>query len=156
MQPIVLQDDGSNSITTTTQFDLRTAKDYYELAEYLASRFANYWGKQKVEGVETSVDQEFAWRGECARINNADGLILLTRHTSGNNRIIAVMLSRPAHEEGQATEVVNGASFDTERLEVVMRDAAREWWAKKGVELGKETFGPANADGHRQRRWVKL
>lgn len=156
MQPIVLQDDGSNSITTTTQFDLRTAKDYYELAEYLASRFANYWGMQKVEGVLTSVDQEFAWRGECARINNADGLILLTRHTSGNNRIIAVMLSKPAHEEGQATEVVNGASFDTERLEVVMRDAAREWWAKKGIELGKETFGPANADGHRQRRWVKL
>lgn len=155
MQPIVLQDDGSNSITTTTQFDLRTAKDYYELAEYLASRFANYWGMQKVEGVLTSVDQEFAWRGECARVN-ADGLILLTRHTSGNNRIIAVMLSKPAQDEGQATEVVNGASFDTERLEVVMRDAAREWWAKKGIELGKETFGPANADGHRQRRWVKL
>lgn len=38
MEPIVMQDPGSNIVVTITQFELRTAKNYYDLGEFLASR----------------------------------------------------------------------------------------------------------------------
>ncbi len=156
MEPIVMQDPGSNIVVTITQFELRTAKTYYDLGEFLASRFQHYWGQQKIDGQMRSVDQEGSWRAECARINNAGGLILQANHTSGNKRVIGVLLSKMTEtdRENAATVVVNGAAFDTERLQQVMYDAAEEWWKDKGVELGKDKFETLPS-GQRVRVWVK-
>lgn len=155
MDPVVLQDPGSNIILTMSKFDLRTAKDYYRIGEFLASRFQNYWGMQKIDGRMQSVDQEFKWRGRCAQINNADGIILVVHHTSGNNRIVGVLLSEPTEVEDEANELVCGAAFDAERVQKALRDAARALWAERGVKLVKETF-EVGLGGMRTRRTVRL
>ena len=155
MEPIVMQDTGSNIVVTVTKFDLRTAKNYYELAEFLASRFQHYWPAQKHDGTLQSVDQEFKWRGRCAEVGYADGIILMARHTSGNDRIIGVAVSEPTTIDGQINELVNGAAFDTERVQEVMRDALREQWKDRGAVLGKETF-EQRPNGTRARKWVKI
>ena len=155
MEPIVLQDPGSKMVTTVTKFDLRTAKSYYELGEFLASRFQHYWPPQKVDGNLLSIDQEFKWRARCAEVGYADGIILMARHTSGNDRIIGVAVSEPTMIDGQINELVNGAAFDTERVQEVMRDALREQWKDRGAVLGKETF-EQRPNGTRARKWVKI
>lgn len=155
MEPIVVQDPGSNIVITVSKFELRTAKTYYELAEFLASRFQHYWPAQKTDGTLLSVDQEFKWRGRCAEVGYADGIILMARHTSGNDRIIGVAVSEPTMIDGEINELVNGAAFDSERVETVMRDALREQWKHRGAVLGKETF-EMRPNGTRARKWVTI
>lgn len=136
MTPIVLQDPGSSDVRTITRFELRTAGDYYELGEFLASRFQRWWPPKDVGGAVLSVDQPFAWRAELARVNNNGGVILLARQTSGNNRVIGVAIARATGHPNEAEMYANGGMG--EQLEEIMLAALRQECARVGLVIGKE------------------
>lgn len=138
MQPITIQDAGSSDRVTIEQFELRTAGNYYELGEFLASRFQRWWPPQDVGGVTISVDQPGSWRAELARIVNAGGVVLQARHTSSNDRIIGVAVARTNQNPHEAELYCNGAAYDTERLEAVMLAALRQECARQSLVLGRE------------------
>lgn len=145
MTPIVLQDPGSTDVRTITRFELRTAGNYYELGEFLASRFQRWWPPKDVGGVTISVDQPASWRAELARINNSNGVILLARQTSGNNLVIGVCAARGTGNPGEAEFVFNGAVG--EQLEGVMYAALRQECSQNGLVMGKAEM---------IRKWVPL
>ena len=137
MEPIRVQQPGSSDAYTVTQFDFRTAGSYYDLAEFLASRFTRYWPPVEVAGLVQSVDQQFAWRAECARVINGGGVILLTNHTSGNGRIIGVAIACMTGQPHEAELVVNGAAYDAETLEPIQLAELRQECARQGAVLGR-------------------
>ena len=100
MDPIRIQDVGSSDCVTISQWELRTAGNYYELGEFLSSRFANWFPPVDVAGVMTSRDQAFSWRAELSRIVNAGGVILIARHTSSNDRIVGVAVAADGPSAG--------------------------------------------------------
>lgn len=137
MDPIRVQQPGSNDVYTISRFDLRTAQNYYDIGKYLASRFARYWPPVVVPGGVQSVDQEFKWRAECASILNNGGVILQANHTAGNGQIIGVAIARTTPFPGEAEVMVNGAHWDEENMLRLMRDALREECKKSGLILGR-------------------
>lgn len=140
MEPIKIQDPGSTDCTTITLWELRTAGSYYELGDFLSSRFQRWFPPQNVGGVTLSVDQLGSWRAELARIINAGGVILHARHTSSNDKIVGVAVARPTGQPHEATLFCNGAAYDVERLENVMLAALRQECARQGLVLGKEVM----------------
>lgn len=137
MEPIKIQDTGSSDCTTITLWELRTAGNYYELGEFLASRFQRWWPPKDVGGAVISVDQPGSWRAELARIANSGGVILQARHTSGNDRIVGVAVARTTGQPNEAELFCNGGAYDTERLENAMLAALRQECARQGLVLGK-------------------
>lgn len=135
MEPIKVQDAGSSDVRTITLFELRTAGNYYELAEFLSSRFQRWWPPQDVGGAVISVDQPFSWRSELARISNAGGIILLARHTSSNDRVIGVAAARPTGFPDEAELFCNGGTG--EQLEDLMLAALRQECGRQNLVLGR-------------------
>ena len=137
MDPIKLQDPGSADVQTITLWDIRTAGTYYELGEFLASRLADYWPQQMVNGVKTSVDQAGTWRSQLAEVTYSGAPILICRHTSSNDHITAVAAAKGTGNPNEAEVFVCVASYDGERVQPVMMAALRQECFARSLVLGK-------------------
>ena len=142
MKPVVRQEPGSNQIQTITRFDLRTAKDYYKLGEFLASTIPNFWPPERTPYGHKSVDQEGSWRGECARIINAGGIILMTHISLADSKaepnLVGVCIGAPSGVNDREMEIkVNVAAYDAENLRPAQRNALIDEAKDSGWILGQ-------------------
>lgn len=133
MTPIRMQEPGSSDVVTVSLWELRTAGTYYELGEFLAATHPYYW--PIVNG--QSVDQQAAWRGECARVNNAGGLILIARHTSSADRIVGIAIGAPTGNDNEMEKLTVKAAYNAEALEPLLLAALRQQSAQIGMVLGR-------------------
>lgn len=109
------------------------------VANYLASVLPEFWPQQMVSGAMQSVDQRGSWVAEIARVYIADGLVVVARHTSSANGIIAAALTMPVPGERVSRLVVLAAKgYADEEVGPRLRDAVIAECARLGKRLARK------------------
>lgn len=105
MTPAVLTWPGSDDVVTITRSDNSTYDSRDAVAEFLSSRYPQWW--PMVDGA--SVDQRLAWRSLLADVYYVSGVVLVARHTSSANGIIAAAIAKPTRFPREAELIVQSS-----------------------------------------------
>ena len=110
MTNAVLTWPDSDQVVTISRAASRSFDAFDEIAEFLASRYPNHWPMFDLpSGQKQSVDQRMAWRAELGRAHDRAGVVLIARHTSHNNMIIAAAIAMPTEFSHEATLVIQSS-----------------------------------------------
>ena len=149
MLPVSLTWPGSSEVVTISRSGARTYEAFDEIAEFLSSRYPMHFTPYQLPGGQTqSVDQRFAWRAELGRVHDRAGVVLIARHSTGNNRIIAVAIASPtqfAHEAELLIQSTGG--YASEDLDPRMLAELGAECQRAGMVLGRAEM---------VRKWVSL
>jgi hypothetical protein len=149
MLPATLTWPGSAEVVTISRAGNRSFEAFDEIAEFLSSRYPNHFPPYALPGGGVkSVDQRFSWRAELGRVFDAPGVVLLARHSTGNNQIIAVAIATPtqfAHEAERVIQSTGGYCADD--VDPRMTAELRAECLRAGMVLGRAEM---------VRKWVSL
>lgn len=151
MLPVSLTWPGSSEVVTIS----RSANDAYdarnEIAEFLSSRYPAFWPMEPDPGrpgEKMSIDQRGKWRAVLADVYYLAGPVLVARHTTGNNRIIAAAIAHPTRFPHEAELIVQSTGgYASEDLDPRMRAELVAECQRAGMVLGRVEM---------VRRWVSL
>lgn len=141
MEPIELTWPGSSDKVTITRMTNRANDAYAAVAKTIHSRYPYFWPTYRdAAGQEHSVDQLLSWMAEVGRVYDQEGPILIARHTTSGNNVIAAAMACPTEDGKKATLVIQtlgGYAADT--IDVAMWDALAEQCSLKGWKLDPVT-----------------
>ena len=149
MLPASLTWPGSSQVVTISRSGARTYEAFDEIAEFLSSHYPNHFPPYTLPGGQThSVDQRFAWRAELGRVYDRAGVVLLARHSTGNNKIIAVAIANPTQFAHEAELVIQSTGgYCAEDVDPRMRAEMVAECQRAGMVLGRVEM---------VRKWVSL
>ena len=149
MQSVSLTWPGSSEVVTISRSGARTFEAFDEIAEFLSSRYPNHFPPYTLPGGQThSVDQRMSWRAELLRVHDRAGIVLVARHSTGNNRIIAAAIASPTQFPHEAELVVQSTGgYASEDLDPRMRAEMVAECQRAGMVLGRVEM---------VRKWVSL
>lgn len=133
MKPVEITWEGSSDVITINRSDNNTFDAREPIAKLLTSQYPNFWPMEPdlVNGGMMTIDQKFKWMSTLNDVYNEGGIVLVARHTSNNNNLIAVAISRPVSMKPastmlvQSTDGYEGARVDEEMLKA-MRGQCQE------------------------------
>ena len=149
MLPASMTWPGSDQVVTISRCTNRAFDAFDEIAEFLSSRYPQHFPPYRLPGGQTqSVDQRFAWRAELGRVHDRAGVVLLARHTSSNNGIVAVAIACPTEYSHEAALVIQSSGgYSAEDLDPRMRAELVAECQRAGMVLGRVEM---------VRKWVSL
>lgn len=149
MLPVTLTWPGSTDVVTIGRSANRSFDAFDEIAEFLASRYPNHYPPYTLPGGQThSVDQRLAWRAELGRVHDRAGVVIVARHTAGNNRIIAVAIANPTQFSHEAELIVQSSGgYAAEDLDPRMLAELGAECLRAGLVLGRAEM---------VRKWIPL
>lgn len=149
MDSISITWPGSVEVVTINRAGARSFEAFDEIAEFLSSRYPMHFPPYPLPGGQVqSVDQRFAWRAELGRVYDRAGVVLLARHSTGNNKIIAVAIANPTQFAHEAELVIQSTGgYCAEDIDPRMRAELVAECQRAGLVLGRAEM---------IRKWVSL
>lgn len=151
MTPVELTWPGSDDLVTISRSPNKTYEDRDFIAEFLSSRYPQFWAMEDDPtrpGEKMSIDQRGKWRAVLADVYYVNGPVLVARHTTGNNRIIAAAIASPTQFPHEAELVVQSTGgYASEDLDPRMRAEMVAECQRAGMVLGRVEM---------VRKWVSL
>lgn len=149
MQSVSITWPGSAEVVTINRAGARAFDAFDEIAEFLSSRYPLHFPPYRLPGGQTqSVDQRFAWRAELGRVYDRAGVVLLARHSTGNNKIIAAAIACPTEYSHEAELIIQSTGgYCAEDVDPRMRAELAAECLRAGLVLGRAEM---------VRKWVSL
>lgn len=151
MEPIALTWPGSTDVVTIRRSDNSTYDARDEIAEFLASRYPQFWPMEpdpERPGEVMSIDQRGKWRAVLADVYYVNGPVLVARHTAGNNRVIAAAIAKPTRFPREAELLVQSSGgYAAGDVDPRMLAELQAECMRSGLILGREKM---------VREWVAL
>ena len=136
------------------EFHRSTNKAYDEIdeiAEFLSNMVPRYWSPYLLPDGKTYAtrDQRGQWRSQLGELHDNNGFIVLARHKSSNNRIIAVHLVKRNGNAQEAEEILQTrGGYAAEDVDPMMLHVTR----KLCFDSGRLVLGLPET----RRIWVSL
>lgn len=151
MLPASLTWPGSKDVVTIRRSDNSTYDARDEIAEFLASRYPQFWPMEpdpERPGEMMSIDQRGKWRAVLADVYYVNGPVLVARHTAGNNRVIAAAIAKPTRFPREAELLVQSSGgYAAGDVDPRMRAELVAECQRAGMVLGRAEM---------VRKWVSL
>lgn len=139
MEPFDITWPGSRDRITVSSI----AREYELIdsaAEFLASRLGEYWSPKRhvAGGPFLSVDQRGAWRARIGDAFIAGCVVLVARHTSSNDGVVAVAIAERVPDKQVSQLVIQSkGGYEAQTVDEVMFKALHLECQKSGYPLAK-------------------